>query len=212
MSHRSKFLVIVDDSVELNIAIQFAARRASNTKGGLVLLSVIEYADTQQWKSVEDIIHQESRAEAEKKLQEWSEVAFNISGNTPEIVIKEGVVSEEIIKFINEDKKIRFLVLAASDQDNPGPLVSLLAGQRSGKLPVPTVVIPAGLSSEEIIKFINEDKKIRFLVLAASDQDNPGPLVSLLAGQRSGKLPVPTVVIPAGLSSEEIDDLASRAQ
>ena len=48
--------------------------------------------------------------------------------------------------------------------------------------------------------------------MAASDQDNPGPLVSLLAGQRSGKLPVPTVVIPAGLSSEEIDDLASRAQ
>ena len=150
MSHRSKFLVIVDESVELNVAIQFAARRASNTKGGLVLLSVIEYADTQQWKSVEDIIHQESRAEAEKKLQEWSEVAFNISGNTPEIVIKEGVVSEEIIKFISEDKKIRFLVLAASDQDNPGPLVSLLAGQRSGKLPIPTVVIPAGLSSDEI--------------------------------------------------------------
>ena len=67
-------------------------------------------------------------------------------------------------------------------------------------------------SLEEIIKFISEDKKIRFLVLAASDQDNPGPLVSLLAGQRSGKLPIPTVVIPAGLSSEEIDDLASRAQ
>ena len=42
--------------------------------------------------------------------------------------------------------------------------------------------------------------------------DNPGPLVSLLAGQRSGKLPIPTVVIPGGLTSEEIDDLASRAQ
>ena len=150
MMHRSKFLVIVDDTDELKTAVQFAAQRASNTKGGLVLLSVIEYADTQQWKSVEDIIYQESRAEAEKKLQEWSEVAFNISGNTPEIVIKEGVVSEEIIKFISEDKKIRFLVLAASDQDNPGPLVSLLAGQRSGKLPIPTVVIPAGLSSDEI--------------------------------------------------------------
>ena len=76
----------------------------------------------------------------------------------------------------------------------------------------PEIVIKEGVVSEEIIKFINEDKKIRFLVLAASDQDNPGPLVSLLAGQRSGKLPVPTVVIPAGLSSEEIDDLASRAQ
>ena len=87
---------------------------------------------------------------SEKKLQEWSEVAFNISGQTPEVVIKEGVVSEEIIKFLNEDKKVRFLVLAASDEENPGPLVSLLAGQRSGKLPIPTLVIPGGLSSEEI--------------------------------------------------------------
>ena len=48
--------------------------------------------------------------------------------------------------------------------------------------------------------------------MAASDGDNPGPLVSLLAGQQSGKLPIPIVVIPGGLSSEEIDDLASRAQ
>ena len=150
MMHRSKFLVIVDDTDELKTAVQFAAQRASNTKGGLVLLSVIEYADTQQWKSVEDIIHQEARGEAEKKLQEWSEIAFNISGQTPEIIIKEGVVSEEIINYINEDKKIRFLVLAASCEDNPGPLVSLLAGQRSGKLPIPTVVIPGGLTSEEI--------------------------------------------------------------
>ena len=62
MMHRSKFLVIVDDTDELKTAVQFAAQRASNTKGGLVLLSVIEYADTQQWKSVEDIIHQEARA------------------------------------------------------------------------------------------------------------------------------------------------------
>jgi nucleotide-binding universal stress UspA family protein len=148
--HRSKFLVIVDDTDELKTAVQFAAQRASNTKGGLVLLSVIEYADTQQWKSVEDIIHQEARVEAEKKLQEWSEIAFNISGQTPEIVIKEGIVSEEIINYINEDKKIRFLVLAASGEDSPGPLVSLIAGQRSGKLPIPTVVIPGGLTSEEI--------------------------------------------------------------
>ena len=86
MMHRSKFLVIVDDTDELKTAVQFAAQRASNTKGGLVLLSVIEYADTQQWKSVEDIIHQEARAEVEKKLQEWSEIAFNISGQTPETV------------------------------------------------------------------------------------------------------------------------------
>ena len=33
----------------------------------------------------------------------------------------------------------------------------------------------------------------------------------LLAGQKSGKLPVPVVIIPQGLSNDVIDDLASRS-
>ena len=41
MKHRSKFLVIVDDSEELNVAIRFAAKRAQSTKGGVILLNVI---------------------------------------------------------------------------------------------------------------------------------------------------------------------------
>ena len=39
--------------------------------------------------------------------------------------------------------------------------------------------------------------------------ENRGDLI--LAGQKSGKLPVPLVVIPQGLDDEVIDDLASRA-
>ena len=48
-------------------------------------------------------------------------------------------------------------------------------------------------------------------MLAAAEADQPGPLVSLLAGQKSGKLPVPVVIIPQGLSDDVIDDLASRS-
>ncbi len=88
MKHRSKFLVIVDESTEVSVAIQFASKRASSTKGGLVLLSVVEYADTQHWKSVEDIIQQEARDSAEKKLQEWSKIAYDLSGHTPELCVK----------------------------------------------------------------------------------------------------------------------------
>ena len=72
MKHRSKFLVIVDDSQELSVAIRFAAKRAENTKGGVILLNVIEQFDPQQWQSVEDIILQEARDKAQQKLQKWS--------------------------------------------------------------------------------------------------------------------------------------------
>mgnify|MGYP001252908458 CR=1 FL=1 len=150
MKHRSKFLVIVDGTDELTTAIRFAAKRALSTKGGVVLLNVIEHSDPQQWQSVEDIIIQEARAEAEEKLKKWSNIVNDISGIVPEIVIKEGIASEEIINYLQDDENIRFLVLAAAGGEEPGPLVSLLAGKKSGILPIPVVVIPAGITNDSI--------------------------------------------------------------
>ncbi len=150
MKHRSKFLVIVDDSKELNVAIRFAAKRAQSTKGGVILLNVIEQFDPQQWQSIEDIILQEAREKAQEKLQKWSKVINDFADIVPELMVKEGVISEKIIETLEEDNAIRFLVLAAAEADQPGPLVSLLAGQKSGKLPVPLVIIPQGLSEDVI--------------------------------------------------------------
>ena len=150
MKHRSKFLVIVDDSKELNVAIRFAAKRAQSTKGGVILLNVIEQFDPQQWQSIEDIILQEARDKAQEKLQKWSKVINDLTNIVPELIVKEGVASEKIVETLEEDSAIRFLVLAAAEADQPGPLVSLLAGQKSGKLPVPVVIIPQGLSDDVI--------------------------------------------------------------
>mgnify|MGYP001256318815 FL=1 len=150
MKHRSKFLVIVDDSKELNVAIRFAAKRAQSTKGGVILLNVIEQFDPQQWQSIEDIILQEARDKAQEKLQKWSKVINDLTNIVPELIVKEGITSEKIIETLEEDNAIRFLVLAAAEADQPGPLVSLLAGQKSGKLPVPVVIIPQGLSEDVI--------------------------------------------------------------
>ncbi len=150
MKHRSKFLVIVDDSKELYVAIRFAAKRAQSTKGGVILLNVIEQFDPQQWQSIEDIILQEARDKAQEKLQKWSKVINDFTNIVPELMVKEGTTSEKIIETLEEDNAIRFLVLAAAEADQPGPLVSLLAGQKSGKLPVPVVIIPQGLSDDVI--------------------------------------------------------------
>ena len=80
------------------------------------------------------------------------------------------------------------------------------AVDRPGRL-----IVKEGVPSEKIIETLESDNAIRFLVLAAAESDQPGPLVSLLAGQKSGKLPAPVVIIPQGLSDDIIDDLASRA-
>ncbi len=130
--------------------MRFASKRAANTKGGIILLKIIEHSDPQHWQSVEEIILQEARDEAQEKLKKWSKVINDLSGITPELCIKEGIASEKIIEILEEDDAVRFLVLAASSGDQPGPLVSLLAGQKSGKLPVPIVIVPQDLSDEAI--------------------------------------------------------------
>ena len=117
MKHRSKFLVIVDDSEELNVAIRFAAKRAQSTKGGVILLNVIEQFDPQQWQSIEDIILQEATEKAQEKLQKWSKVINDLTDIVPELIIKEGLTSEKIIETLEEDNAIRFLVLAAAESD-----------------------------------------------------------------------------------------------
>ena len=72
------------------------------------MLNIIEHSDPQQWQSVEDMIIQEARDEAEKKLQKWSKIVQDISGITPEILIKEGITSEKILEFLEEDDQIRY--------------------------------------------------------------------------------------------------------
>ena len=73
----------------------------------------------------------------------------------------------------------------------------------------PSRSIRVGNRADEIIKLINEDEDISFLVLAAgSGKEGPGPLVSSLAGKAAASFPVPIVIVPGSLTDEEIDALA----
>jgi hypothetical protein len=66
-----------------------------------------------------------------------------------------------------------------------------------------------GDRSDEIMKLIQEDQDISFLVLAAgSGKEGPGPLVSTLGGRAAASFPVPIVIVPGSLTDEEIDALA----
>ena len=62
--HRRKFLVILDESPEVDTALYFAASRASHTGGSLVLLYVIEPQDFQHWMGVKEIQQEEETQKA----------------------------------------------------------------------------------------------------------------------------------------------------
>ena len=88
--------------------------------------------------------------QANAKLATFAARSNGIAGITPECVIREGEVADEILKLIEEDEDIAVLVLAAGvDKEGPGPLVSHL-GSTAGTFPIPVAIVPGHLSDEEI--------------------------------------------------------------
>lgn len=149
--HRRKFLVVIDDTPECTRALLFAARRAERTDGGLVLLYVIVPSEFTQWVGVENIMRAEAMDQAEESLGKFADMVRSWSKIEPQLVIREGVRAEEIVKLIDDDEDIAVLVLAAgADKEGPGPLVTSLAGKVSGTFPVPITIVPGTLDDEAI--------------------------------------------------------------
>lgn len=146
------FLVVVDQSEEMRIALHFAARRAMRTGGRVALLYVQEPTEFQHWMAVGDLMREEAREEAESLMQRLSAEVKEWSGSFPVVHLREGNVREELLKLLDEEPSISVLVLAASTESGaPGPLISYIVGKGSGSLRVPVTIVPGSLTDEEII-------------------------------------------------------------
>ena len=149
--HRRKFLAVIDETPESARAVRYAGMRAKNSAtGGLVLLYVISDADFNQWIGVADVMRAEAREEADAVMAKVAQDVRENIGHEPELVIREGKATEQILQLIEEDRDIAILVLAASSgKDGPGPLVSAVAG-RGTPFPIPVTIVPDTLTDEEI--------------------------------------------------------------
>lgn len=152
--HSRKFLLVIDESQEVESALYYAASRVQRSSGSLVMLNVIEPDEYQHWAGVRQVQLEEETSKA-KALFRLFRRKLNLAGFEAievEDVIREGKTAEEIVKLIGEDEDIAILVLGASlDAKGPGPLVtSLAAGREAGGFPVPITVVPGKLSLEDI--------------------------------------------------------------
>ncbi len=145
------FLVIVDDSEEMRVALHFACLRARHHGGRVALLHVIEPTDSQAWIAVEDLMRIERREAAEAMLAELSREVVEWSGSSPLIYLREGDVRDELLRLIEDEASISVVVLGAgTGPEGPGPLVGLLAGKLSGRLRVPITVVPGALTDRQL--------------------------------------------------------------
>src|SRR5580700_718098 len=97
------FLVVVDESEEMRVALRYAALRAKHTGGRVALLYVIEPSDLQQWMAVETLMREERREEAEAVLQRLASEVAELSGSMPVIYIREGRRRDELLALIDEE-------------------------------------------------------------------------------------------------------------
>jgi nucleotide-binding universal stress UspA family protein len=145
------FLVVVDETEELQVAVHYAARRAAHTGGRVALLYVIEPSELQQWVAIENLAREERREEAELLMQRICEEILPIAGWMPIVYIREGSRRDELLALINEEPSISILVLAAgTGPEGPGPLISYLTGKPAARLRIPITIVPGGLSMEQL--------------------------------------------------------------
>src|SRR6266850_4309866 len=97
------FLVVVDETEELQIAVHYAARRAAHTGGRVALLYVIEPSELQQWVAIENLAREERREEAEQLMQRLCEEILPIAGSMPIVYIREGPRRDELLALIAEE-------------------------------------------------------------------------------------------------------------
>jgi nucleotide-binding universal stress UspA family protein len=150
-AHPRVFLVVVDDSEEMRVALRFAGQRARHTGGRVALFRAIEPVEFQHWMGVGELMREEARQEAEALMERMSEQVVEMTGAIPIIYLREGTTREELMNLIDEENSISVLVLgAAAKSDNPGPLISYLSSKGAARLRIPITIVPGSLTDDEI--------------------------------------------------------------
>lgn len=145
------FLVVVDETEEMKVALRFACRRAKSTGGRVALLYVIEPAEFMHWMAVDDLMREEARSEGERLLQRLAAQVNREAGAMPVLFVREGTVSDELMKLLEEEPSISILVLGANTgSGGPGPLVTALTGKMVGRLRIPITIVPGNLDEGAI--------------------------------------------------------------
>ena len=90
MKDERYILVIADGSKEMEVALQYACARSKKTNRKIIIASFVEPLDVLTTKGVTEIMQNEAREEAEKKIQNAASIVKEETGNIPMFVIREG--------------------------------------------------------------------------------------------------------------------------
>ncbi len=145
------FLVVVDETEELHQALHFACARAKSIDANIALVYVITPNNFGHWASVDALMREEAREQAEEIIKTHSDYANSFTGKTPLVYIREGETTDQILQLIEEEEQICQLVLGANTKsDSAGPIVNYITGKGAARCKIPVVIVPGSLSDDQI--------------------------------------------------------------
>ena len=153
MNDERYILVIADGSKEMEVALQYACARSKKTNRKIIIATFIEPLDVLTTQGVTEIMQNEAREEAEKKLQYASSIVKETTGIMPVLHLREGEIIQELKALIDEEKNINVLVLAANveeSQKDPGPIINSLVNKELSNFRIPIMIVPGNFSNEHI--------------------------------------------------------------
>jgi len=146
------YLVIIDGTEESRVAMRFAAQRAGHVGARVMLLHVMRPAEFMPLGGVQAALAAEAEAEGEALLAAHADEAEALVGTRPDVMLRCGDTAPVIVEFLTSEPGVRALVLATAAKGAPGPLVSHFTGELAGQLPCVTIIVPGGLSAEDITR------------------------------------------------------------
>ena len=98
MSDDRYILVVADNSSEVHIALEYACARSKKTGRKIIIATFVEPIDVLTTQGVSEIMKNEARDEAEKKLKEAASFVKNKTGELPALSLREGEIISELKK------------------------------------------------------------------------------------------------------------------
>jgi nucleotide-binding universal stress UspA family protein len=143
-----QFLVVVDETAELDAAIRYACGRARNTGGKIALLYVYDVdQDFMHYQFVQELADKEARADAEGILRVYAQRVLKETGREPDLYVRKGKRRDQLFKLVKERPELSMLILGSAVGKKPGPLVEAVTGKFAGRIGLPVTLVP-GKKSE----------------------------------------------------------------
>ena len=146
-----RYLVCADIQNSSTTALRMACIKARMRKGVVDILHVLEPLESESLFGATDKIRAERENAAKSVLLLLSKTAEEITGTKPNLLLKEGLIGDIIVK-VAADTGANMLVLGVEAGSSRGKLVAWLASQLGVRLWTPMMLIPTNLSDAQMLE------------------------------------------------------------